>query len=533
MVRDCTVASVRNFKELARNLHRALEPGKSPERIYRVLYFLLREQEAIEKLNDAFQKKDTGGRSLETALTERFGRGTPQLKFALQLIRKEDAGTDQTTINRRPVSEEECKAPSQRIHNALLHRDFETVYAALTPFQRNTESLCWFSAWYNHYKAGLQADGTSLQADIKKYLVGDPLKFALFLIGDRAMETKVVSLSEAEHLAKVASQQTFAKDDGTRVPVPHQEALWGCEGRAHAIAQAFKEWGYASEKIYAHSLRFNEHKQKVADLHLRTDFAHDSSTPSDTPTITWQYHTTCCIWARTRSGKIERRVVDPALDPDKPDQLWTVEEWMEKLGKGPDSYEFITFEGWQRKVEEECKKHPKVPATAMGHYPADQAYVFTTSRNHTSFPRPDIIKYALNFKDIPDQYSNVSYNDYRRKQMIDNTKWVPFCRIAREIRKETRDKTIQNDQDAKRFLNAITENFGASQREFLFSDLGASTQFSGLFPSSYKRFITDLKGRGVSPAMVARFEEYLSSYIKEQNKSLTNPPAEEIGTSVS
>jgi len=113
--------SVRNFKELAHNLHRALELREPPEHVYRVLYFLLREQEAIEKLNDAFKKEDKGSRSLETALTEHFGKSESQLKFALQLIRKEDAGTDQT-ISRRPKSEEECMTLSQRIHDALTHR---------------------------------------------------------------------------------------------------------------------------------------------------------------------------------------------------------------------------------------------------------------------------------------------------------------------------------------------------------------------------------------------------------------------------
>jgi len=518
MFRDCTVASVRNFKELAHNLHRALEPGEPPERAYRVLYFLLREQEAIEKLNDAFKKKDKGDRSLETALTERFGNGTPQLKFALQLIRKEDAGTDQT-INRGPKSEEECIALSKRIHDALTHRDFETVYAVLTPFQRNTELLCRLNGWYNQYKIGLQADGTGLQADMKKYLVGDPLKFALFLIGDRAMETKVVSsLSEAERLAKVASQQTFERNDGVRVPVPHQEVDEGCFGRAHIITQAFKELGYASEKIYAHSLRFNKRKQKVADLHLRTDLARDSSTPSDPPAIT--YHTACCIWVRTRSGKIERRVVDPVLDPDNPDRQWTVEEWMEKLGKGPDSYKFVTFEEWQRKMEKECKKYSKSPETARDRFPADQAYVFTTSRNYTSLPHPNTIKEISKFKDIPDQYSNLRYNNHIRELMINNTKSVPFCRMVQEIRKETRDKTIKEDRDAERFLNTITENFRASQSEFRSSSV--STQFSVLFPSSYERFITDLKGRGVCPATVARFEEYLSGYEKQKQPSQKN-----------
>jgi len=352
----------------------------------------------------------------------------------------------------------------------------------------------------------LQADRTSLQADIKKYLVGDSLRFALFLIGGdreteaRAMEMEVVSLSEAKRLAKVASLQTFVRDGGLRVPVPYQEADDGCTSRTHIIAQAFKELGYASEKIFAHSLRFNKRGEKVADLHLRTDFAHDSSTPStvghkspassregslaegegksgglsvrgstsDTPTSTWEYHTACCIWVRTRSGAIERRVVDPALDPDKPDRLWTVEEWMEKLDKGPGSYNFITFKEWQRRVEKEWKKYPNASVTALDRCPADQTYVFTASRNYIDIPRPDIIKYALNLKDIPDQYSNLKYNDDHRKLIGEATKWVPFCRIAREIRKKMREKTIRGDEDAKKIFKGHYRNFWSKSKRISF-----------------------------------------------------------------
>ncbi len=115
MFRDCRVASVRDFEALADKLHRALKARKSPERVYRVLYFLLREDKAVEKLNNAFQKKD--GTNLGTALMAHFGEGTPELKYALELLGKEDANADQT-IHQRPGTEEEGKTLAKQIHDA-------------------------------------------------------------------------------------------------------------------------------------------------------------------------------------------------------------------------------------------------------------------------------------------------------------------------------------------------------------------------------------------------------------------------------
>ena len=109
-----------------------------------------------------------------------------------------------------------------------LAKNFETVYRILTPFQRNTPSLNEFNNFYKTYKqqlnANLREDITGLQADMEQYLGGDSLKFSLFLLGDDAWATKEIHRSEAERLSQMALQLTFERDDGVRVPIPHETA---------------------------------------------------------------------------------------------------------------------------------------------------------------------------------------------------------------------------------------------------------------------------------------------------------------------
>jgi hypothetical protein len=509
MFRDCRVASVRDFEALADKLNHALRSRKSPERVYRVLYFLLREDEAIKKLEDAFKQKD--GRSLEDALTNHFGEGTPQLKFALELLGKAEANADQT-IHKRPDSREECMFLSKHIHNALLQGDFMTVYRALTPFQRNTASLYRLNDWYKFCKkrtlnSASQVDitVTGLQADIKQYLQGkgDSLKFALFLIGDRAMETKVISLSEAERLAKVALEQTFEDNNGKRIRVPHEYTYDECMSRAHIISEAFKELGYGVEKIVAY--------YKYIDKHGKI---RDGLVNPDNPERRWQFHIACYMPVQTDTG-IEIRIFDRSGDLDKPKQLWTIEEWIKQVGQDPNSCEITTFENWQRKVEKQCKQDPKNPD------PTDLPYVFAVSRNHMCYPDAYTLEEAPQHKDIPDQYSHLVYEEERKDFLIDATKSAPYHRINYCLRNEMQDKTIRDDQDAQIFLDTISTKFEARKKAFHLEE-ALSTRFSSLFPDTYHHFITHLRESGISSTTIERFEKYLFSYHEEPNKPSPN-----------
>jgi hypothetical protein len=432
MFRDCRVASVRDFEALADELHDALQPEKSPESVYRVLYFLLREDKAVEKLNNVFQKKD--GTNLETALTAHFSEGTPELKYALELLGKEDTsaerkddrsletvltecygeGTPELKYAGGLFEEEDANyiALSKRVYESLLQRDFMTVYRALTPFQRNTASLCDFNNCYKKYKQCLLKIDTldvenyinqirnisSPQADMIQHLTGDSLKFGQFLIGDSALETKVVSLSEAERLAKVALEQTFENRGGKRLPLPHENPKAICAYRAHAIAEAFKELGYGVEKIVAHYHYINE----------RGTLEHGLVNP-DNPKDYWRYHTACCIQVQTDSGT-EERIIDPS---GRSKQLWTREEWIKRMGQDPSSCEFITFKDWQEKLEKQYEQKAESP------YPIGSAYVFTTSRNCIGESSLSQIEGANFWKDIPDQYSWIRYKISGRTSMED------------------------------------------------------------------------------------------------------------------
>ncbi len=487
MFRDCRVASVRDFEVLANKLHRALKARKSPECVYQALYFLLREDKAIEKLKNVFQKKD--GTNLETALTAHFGEGTPQLKYALELLGKEEANADQT-IHQRPGTEEEGKALAKQIHDALLQRDFETVYRALTPFQRNTKSLCQFNGWYKLYKkdtlnVGSQADITGLQADMKQYITGDSLKFGLFLIGDSALETKVTSLSEAERLAKVAREQTFDWD-GTRVMVPYEHAEKDCQLRAHIIAEAFKELGYGIEKIVAHYQYTNKYGEIC-----------DGLVNYNNPRKKWQYHTACCIQVKTDLGRKER-IIDPSCDVKNPNQLWTREEWIKRMGQDPSSCESITAEQWQKEVEERSKQNPKTSDL----YPTDRVYIFTTDRN--SIGRR--IAEAPELQDIPDQYSNSIYEDDKKLMIM--REFLPYHMIEYGIYNEMWNKTIRDDQGAQAFLDGLIAKFEKSKKEYGIQG-GSSKLFGELFSNAYDFFIKDLKECNVSDKKIECFDNKL------------------------
>ncbi len=526
MFRDCRVASVRDFEALADKLHRALKARKSPERVYRVLYFLLREDKAIEKLENALQKKD--GTNLETALTEHFGEGTPELKYALELLGKEDVNADQT-IQRRPRTKKEGMALAKRLHDALLQGDFETIYRALTPFQRNTASLYVFNDCYKRYKQQhtlnivSQEDINGLQADIKQYLAGYPLRFGLFLIGDEEMETKVVSPSEAERLAKVALEQTFDLDgNGKRVRVPHEYTDEGCTYRAYIISEAFKELGYGVEKVVAHFVYTSKHRGLRGGL-----------VNPDNPEIHWDFHIACCIRVKTDFGT-EIRIFDRSGDLDQPKQLWTVEEWIKRMGQDPSSCKITTFEEWREEVEKRrepdpssckittfeewrgeverrCEQDPNIP------YPTDLPYIFTTSRNYLDAPSALHIKAAENWRDIPDQYAHIMYNHYGKNFMIDATNLAPYHLVNYSICNEMLNKTIQNDQDTQKFLSTINAKFKASKEEF-YLEKALSTRFLELFPHTYERFIKHLRKRGLSPTVIHHFKEYLSPDTRQGRK---------------
>ena len=451
------------------------------------MYFLLREDKAVEKLEDAFKKKD--GRNLETALTEHFGEGTPQLKYALELLGKEDANAD-PIVQLRQGTEEECKALSKQIHDALLQGDVETVYRALTPFQRNTELLCQFDAWY---KLTLNV---GLQADMRQHLTTkDALKFGLFLIGDRAMETKVVSLSEAKRLAKVALEQTFGDETGRRFRVPHEYTRDGCMHRAHIIAKAFKELGYEVEKIVVYSKNYSDKDGKVLGGLVNPD----------NPECEWEYHTACCMPVRLDSGT-EIRIFDLSGDLDKPRRLWTMEEWIKRMGQDISSCEITTFEKWKEKVEKQYMQNRNSDPS-----PTNLPYVFTTSCNYLGLPNIYQIRNEPTFKDIPDQFSRQIYNILGKSNMIRSLSLNCHYRVVSSIYCEIKaNETIKDDQSAQEFLDIIIKKFETSKKAFHREEI-LSTQFSDLFPSSYQDLITHLRKSGVSPAIIERFEKYLSA----------------------
>lgn len=105
-----------------------------------------------------------------------------------------------------PSTEEELSNVVWRIHQALHPSDGkspqpETVHEALTPFQRNTKLLSKLSDKYKQEFSKLndeyqQEFQTDLKVDIEQNLTGNSLKYALYLIGDQEMETKVISQDE-------------------------------------------------------------------------------------------------------------------------------------------------------------------------------------------------------------------------------------------------------------------------------------------------------------------------------------------------
>ncbi len=321
---------------------------------------------------------------------------------------------------------------------------------------------------------------------MKQYLIGDSLKFGRFLIGDSALETKVVSLSETERLANVALGQTFDLD-GTRVMVPHELTEGNCHLRAHIIAEAFKELGYGVEKIVVHYQYTNENgniRDGLVDL--------------NNPKSNWQYHTACCIQVKTDSGR-EKRIIDPSGGFNKSKLLWTREEWIKQMGQDPSSCESITAEQWQKEVEERPKQNPK----ASDLYPIDRMCVFTTDWN--SIGRR--IAEAPELQDIPDQYSNNMYED--DKNFMIQKEYIPYHMIKYSIYNEVWDKTIRDYQGAQAFLDGLIAKFEKSKKELGIQGGSIKLFGSAVCRNGYDCFITHLKECNVSDKMIECFDNKL------------------------
>ncbi len=261
------------FQRLVDDFHNGLSPEKSPVDVYRPLYTLQREPRAITTFNNMYEGRyeETVG----TALNERFGGPGDQarLEYALQLIKEGNVDAEQA-IKQEEFNAKEFNAAAQRIHQAL-HPDsgdprIEVVYAALTPFERNTGLLSTLDIYYNSYP------GTGLKSDIENTLKNDPEAkgYALFLLGGRDLEKKKMTLSEVVRLQKALSEQTFRRDDGVHIPVSY-ELISGHIHWSHIMCEELKEAGYGSTKIFALSLRTDENGQNLANLHVKTDLAPD------------------------------------------------------------------------------------------------------------------------------------------------------------------------------------------------------------------------------------------------------------------
>jgi hypothetical protein len=456
------------------------------------------------KLNDAFQREDDRRRDLETALTERFGEHTPELKCALRLIGNGDTGPDQT-IDRIPETEEAYRDHSAAFYQALLDKNLEQLVRLLAPFEFSTPLLCQFNETYKAYKRSLLTDTASqaekpvagLQADIEEHLKGeeDSLALARFMMGGGPIS--VVSPKVAERLFQVALEQTVEIDDqGTRARVPHECIREGSEYRAHILAQAFQELGYRVLKIFAHSLT-DEHDM------LYGGFVDPSELGTDRKSYGYG---ACCIPVRTATGIIELWIMDPTCNREHPSQLGP---WMEWVGRRPGSYQFIMLEDWRKKVEEAREKnHPEAPEDDW--VPTDQTYVFTTNCNHINPCPPDVLE-EPEYREVPNYYSNKRYNEDGKYEMMKATKWVPYYRIKAAIHQELLAPTIHDDQNALDFLDELTERFRASIDDFHLVGGFGSAQFGCLFSEPYRNFITHLERGNVSAAVITQFKEYLSS----------------------
>jgi len=487
--RDFSVTSVLDFKQLAKDFQHALIEG-SPEEIFHVLYFLQREQKAINKLNEVYL--DEYDQPLESAINDHLcnsqdpnPRDNARREYARQLINKGKSEAEQF-IAPGPPTEREYGSVIERIYQALHPRvgepKPENVYAILTSFERNTGLLCELNGWYN------DTFETDLKTDIENSLEKDPKAkdYALFLLGDQAMEKKEISEYEAMRLSAAIFPgdrpdrcgHTFDRGDGMRIPVPYDHPLGGCQDRAHIMAQALKEMGYASEKIYTQSMRLDEDGQKKTDLHVRTNLAHDGH-----QIVEWDYHVAPCVWIKPKSGNKELFVLDPSLST----RPLTPKNWMSKMGKA--SYALITFDEYQAKLTEEYHKNPRAEDLS----PAGQTYVFTASRNWYGLPGLDHIEEALDYTAVPDQYALIKYNHEGKKHIIDNAKWVPYNRMARSIRQELQNPTINNAEDARGFLRTIATNFLADRREYRFDTSSdwrtILLKFRSNFPNLYKDWI--------------------------------------------
>ncbi|HEY4034984.1 MAG TPA: hypothetical protein VGL94_13575 [Ktedonobacteraceae bacterium] len=144
------------------------------------------------------------------------------------------------------------------------------------------------------------------------------------------------------------------------------------------------------------------------------------------------------------------------------------------------------------------------------YYPVGQTYIFTTSRNYSGIPGLEYIEYASKNIHIPDQHVSEYYDREGKGMMINNAKQVPYNRMARSIRQELRNPTIQDVKDADAFLNKLATNFLADVSEYRSS---TSSAFSNAFPNLYKDLIEHIKtsiGDLNDNSSLALFHEHLS-----------------------
>ena len=438
--RDFEVASVLDFPNLANKFDEAIQLGKPPEDVYQVLYYLQCEPEAIEALNDAYAAHSKNGRTLEDALRDRFGG--PGMKYALQLINiPELPGT----------SSLEVYEASDRLKKALEAKNPEAIYAVVTPFQRSTPFLYRLGEAYKRYGSELRTD---IEASLKEQ--ERSLDHALFLLGEEKMERHQITPYEADRLFTALSRLTFDAGYGVRLPVPYDDPGYikgGCSNRAHMVAEALKEMGIGSKKIFAFSIfleerpgvSINEWPEK-SKLRLQTDLGPDM--PFGTKkTIEWQYHTAICIPVEMGVDDTQLFVLDASLS----DRRLPPEDWIAKMTEAS-SFEFITISELKEKMVTESSRRTCPDGRC---YPTDQTYWFTTSRNSCGRPTIFNIDALSQKKPIPGQDAFTEYAFYGKKEMIDSTENVLSNRLARHIRRNIKD--FHDEATAQEFLEAIEQ----------------------------------------------------------------------------
>jgi len=453
MIRTFPVADVLDFECVATDLDMALQQG-APEDIYRELHALQWEQEAVDKVNTAYQRKFD--KTLEAALRDHFGepQQEAQLKHALQYINKGKP------IEPLPASFENL-AMSLNAEFAKPTVEPEEIYRILASFRRSTEPLSDLDKRY------MSKFKTTLKSDIKKKLKGKSKDYAAYLVGDEIMEKNARSWKEVVQLCKALSELPVNWDDGVSGPLKY-DIPFSSELIAHTRGQALKEIGYASKKCFARSWSIDNTGLMQTNLRVHTLFASDMPSGQE-PTALLESYVAPLIQVETTFGARElilgSKLSDqPLLDFKLSDRPLTVREWVSQC---QGAFKRLSLKEY---AELELKDSFK---------PIERTYI-TTSRSYFSLPTSDamIASHEAQSAIVSDYNALYTYNITGRKTLIDTAGKIPYYEIAGSIRKNRH--TIQNDASAKDFFDAMAAELFEKVGTFGFSFISRESRKAGI-----------------------------------------------------